>query len=184
MSKSKDPNKVSLGEVFALITSNKALCWVVVLITALIIAVLCGIAYHNQQKTIKKHELLKDNGVLILATSYREHCGKNATRFYRFDVNGKRYIKSVGMFCGKPLGDTVEVYYLKDKPHINLFKTQLQHGVPSHWHSVFMIIVCTCSLLFLTVYKIIHSYLVAEKHSQNELKLRKNNDQFIPPKTL
>lgn len=163
MSKSKDPNKVSLGEVFALITSNKALCWVVVLITALIIAVLCGIAYHNQQKTIKKHELLKDSGVLILATSYREHCGKNATRF---------------------LGDTVEVYYLKDKPHINLFKTQLQHGVPSHWHSVFMIIVCTCSLLFLTVYKIIHSYLVAEKHSQNELKLRKNNDQFIPPKTL
>ena len=152
MSKSKDPNKVSLGEVFVLITSNKALCWVVVLITALIIAVLCGIAYHNQQKTIKKHELLKDNGVLILATSYREHCGKNATRFYRFDVNGKRYIKSVGMSCGKP--------------------------------SVFMIIVCTCSLLFLTVYKIIHSYLVAEKHSQNELKLRKNNDQFIPPKTL
>lgn len=183
MSKSKDPNKVSLGEVFALITSNKALCWVVVLITALIIAVLCGIAYHNQQKTIKKHELLKENGVLILATSYRER-GKNATRFYRFDVNGKRYIKSVGMSCGKPLGDTVEVYYLKDKPHINLFKTQLQHGVPSHWHSVFMIIVCTCSLLFLSVYKIIHSYLVAEKHSQNELKLRKNNDQFIPPKTL
>lgn len=87
MSKSKDPNKVGLGEVFALITSNKALCWVVVLITALIIAVLCGIAYHNQQKTIKKHELLKDSGVLILATSYREYCGKNATRFYRFDVN-------------------------------------------------------------------------------------------------
>ncbi|MDI4483791.1 hypothetical protein E6P74_10790, partial [Moraxella lacunata] len=174
MSKSQDPNKVSLGEVFALITSNKALFWVVVLVTGLIIAVLCGIAYHNQQKTIKKHELLKDNGVLILATSYREHCGKNAKRFYRFDVNGKSYIKSVGMFCGKPLGDTVEVYYLKDKPHINLFKTQLQRGVPSHWHSVFMIIVCTCLLLFLTVFDFLPSLKGGDSCSQTAKPDRKN----------
>lgn len=173
MHKTQNPNKVTLREIFELIKSHKTLFWVVVGIIILLIILLCTMTYVNQQKAIQKHKLLKENGVVILATSYRENCGKTPLRFYQFNIDGKTYIKSIVMSCGEPLGDTIEVYYLKDKPYINLLKTELQSGVSSYWHSVVMIIVFGCMLLFLTIYKILHSYLVATKHSQNELILRK-----------
>lgn len=168
-----NPNKVTLREIFELLKSHKSLCWVVITIVLLLIIVLCAMTYVNQQKAIQKHQLLKENGVMVLATSYRENCGKSPLRFYQFNIDGKTYIKSIVMSCGKPLGDTIEVYYLKDKPYINLLKTDLQAGVKSYWHSVMMIIVFGGILLFLTIYKILHSYLAATKHSQNELMLRK-----------
>lgn len=168
MPKQQNPDKVSIGEVFGLAKNNKFF-WAMIFVTLLMVFVFCGITYFNQQKAIKKHKLLNEHGVLILATSYRESCVRVPLRFYRFYVNGKTYVKSIRMACGEPLGDTIEVYYLKDKPHINLFKAELQSGVPNYWHSVFMIIFCTYLLLFITVYKIIQSYLV-NKHSQNKLR--------------
>lgn len=172
MPKPQNPNKISFGEVFDFLKNNKFF-WVMIFITLLMVFVFCGITYFNQQKAIKKHQLLNEHGILILATSYRESCVRIPLRHYRFYINGKTYVKSIRTACGEPLGDSIEVYYLKDKPHINLFKTELQSGVPNYWYSVFMIICCVCLLLFITVYKITHAYLTANKHSQNKLRLRK-----------
>lgn len=59
MPKPQNPNKISLGEVFDFLKNHKFF-WVMIFMTLLMVFVFCGITYFNQQKAIKKHQLLNE----------------------------------------------------------------------------------------------------------------------------
>lgn len=162
----------NLTDIWHFIKHRRYLLLVSMVIILVVSTFTVVVAHTSQQKTMKLHHDIKEQGVLVMAYSYKDDCrSRHKARYYRFSVDKKDYFKvadpddSTIIVCQSPLGDGIAVYYIKDKPYRNLTQQQLQMGVKSVWEYTFIGVFSAVVFLSYSLWKIISSYYTMDKQN-------------------
>lgn len=102
--------------------------------------------YQTYERTVKLHHDIQQQGVKTTATAYEAKCEQipksnydYAKGFYHYQVNNKTYdmtdshTMAESEPCRIKIGDTLNVYYLPDKPYLHLIEEQVKQGVPKEF---------------------------------------------------